>query len=180
MPDEPEEFSMLNPHHPLVEDESVMPEDLLPSDTDEGTQEPSARPDLHALEQGYLTQEIVFPEFDVPVRDRWTAILQGVPNVRGRSLCEDLTMIYQEAWINASPKRLLDTLNLAMLQARFNYILMANHYIHRPAYEVAKANLWLWQSKLHDRLGEVRSDRRTGGRIRKGKKKLPKQPAWIH
>jgi hypothetical protein len=140
----------------------------------EGAQEPNVRPDLKTFEQHFLTMQHVYDEVHVPVRDRWTAILQEVPAMRGHSLCEDLTPIYKEAWENATGARLMATFNLCLLQARFNYILWFNNYTQRAYHDLYRESLLMWQRKLYERVQAWPKPRKTP---RKRKMKIP---VWIN
>ena len=133
------------------------------------------------LHDYFVALDTVHEESETPIHQRWTEILTWIPAMRGRTLVDDLSDIYEDALENASGLRLFCAHDLAMLQCRFYAALFENRMMAVHVRDLHMTQAVVWQWKLSDRMAKVGQIRRQGTRIRKASF-APKQKhySWLH
>lgn len=136
--------------------------------------------DHKILESAFTSQLVVYSESDMPVHVRWQMILENIPEMRTRSLTDDLSDIYDIAYNFHAGLKLHAAKELAVLATRYWYILFTTKRVLKPTAELQWENAQYWQRKLLDRLNETAQVRRKGDRIRKERVPETKALAWVH
>ena len=131
--------------------------------------------------EAFVHSEIVFIENEMPVSTRWAACLVAFEELRGLSLTDDLTEIYQKAYVSENRYTIERALDLVCLQSRFFEILANNRLIPNYIIDFISSNGVAWQMRLHELRGTVRPTRRVEGRVHKGKQmKKPNPLTWMN
>lgn len=129
---------------------------------------------VKGLHHHFIASDLVEPDLlGTPIHERYQYICITLPIVARRTMYDDMSDIYHDAYHNMTGNKLWAAFNLAGLQMMFYQTMWSNRMIPRHVRDVKSVQCAIWKHKLGAKGNEVRGMRRSGDRIRQAQPFTP-------